>query len=611
MYRVKKRDGKITDFDIQKIINALRKAFEGSHRQYNDDIISMLALRVTVNFESSIIDGCIDVEDIQDSAEKVLSECGYSDVAKAYILYRKQREYIRNIDKSSVDYRQIVDSYLNSVSWKGEDGTDSDYSIGGLIMSNSGAVTGNYWLSEIYDQEITQAHRNGDLYIHDLNMLTGHSTGWSLRQFIQLGMSGVKGNISCGPARHLNTLCEQMVRFLGIIHNEWAGSQTFISFDTCLAPFVKCDQLSFAQVKQCIQTFVYGVNTPLKWGYEPPHTNIVLDWSVPSDMADEPAITAGTYQEFTYGECQKEMDMINAALLEVMREGDFDGKQFRYPQLIVMVDDAFFHHENASALASLALAGNAVEFVSCMRRSRNRSDVRQLLRCDKPDLRRLYRNTGENTGTFGIVTLNIPRMAVESNDEEQFFTRLDHFMDITTRSLHTKKTVLTKLMENGLYPYTGHYLKTLQKHFGMIGVTGMKQAYEHVSHDTWKTCEMFETAVLQHMRERLKSYQKKYDTLFGIECVQSFAPRSYLAGKDRQSGMALNFAEVDGVVSYSSDISRSDDLFETMDHGEKILSLYTSGGVFHLDLKESMSGDDLCMFLAKIMSAYDIPYLSL
>ena len=308
MYRVKKRDGKITDFDIQKIINALRKAFDGSHRQYNDDIISMLALRVTGNFESRIIDGCIDVEDIQDSAEKVLSECGYSDVAKAYILYRKQRENIRNIDKSNVDYRQIVDSYLNSVSWKGEDGKRSDYSIGGLILSNSGAVTGNYWLSEVYDQEVAQAHRNGDLYIHDLNMLTGHSTGLSFRQLIFLGIASVKGNISCGPARHLNTLCEQMVRFIGVVHNEWAGTQTFVSFDTYLAPFVKVDHLDFAQIKQCIQTFVYGVNTPLKWGYEPPHTNIVLDWYVPEDMIDEPAITGGKPQDFTYGQCQKEVE---------------------------------------------------------------------------------------------------------------------------------------------------------------------------------------------------------------------------------------------------------------------------------------------------------------
>ena len=497
MYRVKKRDGKITDFDIQKIINALRKAFDGSHRQYNDDIISMLALRVTGNFESRIIDGCIDVEDIQDSAEKVLSECGYSDVAKAYILYRKQRENIRNIDKSNVDYRQIVDSYLNSVSWKGEDGKRSDYSIGGLILSNSGAVTGNYWLSEVYDQEVAQAHRNGDLYIHDLNMLTGHSTGWSLRQLMLLGIAGVKGNISCGPARHLNTLCEQMVRFIGVVHNEWAGTQTFVSFDTYLAPFVKVDHLDFAQIKQCIQTFVYGVNTPLKWGYEPPHTNIVLDWYVPEDMIDEPAITGGKPQDFTYGQCQKEVDMINAALLQVMMEGDFEGRRFQYPQLTIMSDENIFDHENAGALSDLALTGNEVYFAGCSSKTRNRADVRNLAKSERVDLRRLYRNcggitgSGENTGTFGLVTLNIPRLCLLHQKADDLWAALDGLMDMTARSLHTKKTVIAKLMESGLYPYTGYYLKTLNRHFGMIGVTGLQEAYRHVDHQLWQTCVAF------------------------------------------------------------------------------------------------------------------------
>lgn len=614
MYRVKKRDGKITDFDIQKIINALRKAFEGSHRQYNDDIIDMLALRVTGNFESRIMDGCIDVEDIQDSAEKVLSECGYSDVAKAYILYRKQRENIRNIDKSNVDYRQIVDSYLNSVSWKGEDGKRSDYSIGGLIMSNSGAVTGNYWLCEVYDQEVVQAHRNGDLYIHDLNMLTGHSTGWSLKQLMLQGIAGITGNISCGPARHLNTLCEQMVRFMGVVHNEWAGTQTFVSFDTYLAPFVKVDQLDYPQIKQCIQTFVYGVNTPLRWGYEPPHTNIVLDWNVPQDMMNEPAITGGKPQSFTYGECQKEMDLLNAALIQVMREGDFEGRRFQYPQLTVMSDESIFDHENAHALADLALSGNEVYF-GC--RSGSTGDVRSLLRSERVDLRRLYGNcggitgSGENTGTFGLVTLNIPRLCMTYRKEEELWAGLDRLMDMTARCLHTKKTVITKLMESGLYPYTGFYLKTLKRHFGMIGVTGLQEAYRYVDHEIWQTCQMFETALLSHMRERLKSYQKKYETLFGIECVQSSSARMYLAEKDRQAFADLHLNEIDGTVSYSSDIERESDLFETMDHGEKILSLYSSGGVFYLGLSENMSGIEFCLFLKKIISAYHIPYIGL
>ncbi|MGM9941895.1 MAG: ribonucleoside triphosphate reductase [Bulleidia sp.] len=613
MYRVRKRDGKTADFDIQKIVGALRKAFDGSHRQYNDDIINMLALRVTGNFESRIIDGCVDVEDIQDSAEKVLSECGYSDVAKAYILYRKQRENIRNIEKSNVDYRQIVDTYLNSKSWKGNEGKCSGYSVGGLIMSNSGAVTGNYWLSEVYDREIAQAHRNGDLYIHDLNMLTGHCTGWSLPQIMEQGLIGVAGNVSCGPAKHLNTLCEQLVRFLGIVQNEWAGSQTFVSFDTYLAPFVRIDQLTYAQVKQCIQTFVYGVNTLSRWGCEPPYTNITLDLTVPKDLADQPALTGGKQQEFTYGECQEQMDILNRALFEVMREGDYSGNAFPYPIITCAVDEAFFETDRTEIFAA-AVSGQAIVFDNFMMKTRHKSDVRMMKNGKKNDYRRLYRRVGgiygngENTGTFGLVSVNVPRIAFCTKGKEEFYRQLDWVMDLSARCLHTKKTVLAKLLDSGLYPYTKQYLTTLDDHFGMIGIMGLQEAMSYVQYG-----DDFETELIAHIRERLKSYQKKYETLFGLEATGSVSARTYLAEKDREKYPDMELQENDGAVIYSGSAvaGEDDDLFEILDQQEKILCQFTTGGVFHLLGTSIQKADEAQLLVRRIMENYHVPLLEI
>ena len=322
MYKVKKRDGKIADFNIQKISDAVRKAFDACGRNYDDSVISLVALRVTSDFEKKIKDDVIDVEDIQDSAEKVLSEAGYADVAKAYILYRKQRQNIRNVMSTSLDYKKLVDSYLKALDWRVKENSTVTYSVGGLILSNSGAITANYWLSEVYDQEIADAHRSGDIHIHDLSMLTGYCAGWSLKQLIQEGLGGVPGKITSGPANHLSTLCNQMVNFLGIMQNEWAGAQAFSSFDTYLAPFVKKDDLSYKEVKQCVQSFIYGVNTPSRWGTQAPFTNITLDWTVPDDLAELPALVGGKEMDFKYKDCKKEMDIVNKAFIETMVEGD-------------------------------------------------------------------------------------------------------------------------------------------------------------------------------------------------------------------------------------------------------------------------------------------------
>lgn len=330
MYQVVKRDGKIASFDISKISTAITKAFEATHMEYNPDIIDLLALRVTADYQDKIHDGKITVEDIQDSVEDILSKAGYADVAKAYILYRKQREKIRNLNSTMLDYKELVDNYLHINDWRVKENSTVTYSVGGLILSNSGAITANYWLSEIYDQEIADAHKSGAIHLHDLSMLTGYCAGWSLKQLIQQGL-GIPGKINSTPASHLSTLCNQMVNFLGIMQNEWAGAQAFSSFDTYLAPFVKVDNLSQKEVKQCIQSFVFGVNTPSRWGTQAPFSNITLDWTVPRDLENLPAIVGGKEQDFTYGDCKKEMDMVNKAFIEIMTEGDADGRGFQYP----------------------------------------------------------------------------------------------------------------------------------------------------------------------------------------------------------------------------------------------------------------------------------------
>ena len=331
MYRVIKRDGKIVDFDIARISAAIVKAFDATDSQYNTNIIDFLSLKVTADFQPKIKDKLIAVEDIQDSVEAVLSQAGYGEVAKAYILYRKQAEKRRNMKSTYLDFKDTVNSYLNITDWRVKENSTVTYSVGGLILSNSGAITANYWLSEIYDEEIAQAHRNCDFHLHDLSMLTGYCAGWSLRQLIREGLGGVGGKITSSPAKHLATLCNQMVNFLGIMQNEWAGAQAFSSFDTYLAPFVRTDKLSYDQVKKCIESFIYGVNTPSRWGTQAPFSNITLDWTVPDDLANTPAIVGGKDMDFTYGDCQAEMDMVNKAFIETMIEGDAHGRGFQYP----------------------------------------------------------------------------------------------------------------------------------------------------------------------------------------------------------------------------------------------------------------------------------------
>ena len=628
MYQVKKRDGKIADFNLQKISAAITKAFEAQELDTHPDIIDMLALKVTADFTGKIKDGYIRVEDIQDSVESVLIQAGYGEVAKGYILYRKQREKIRNMKSTVLDYKEIVDNYVNVNDWRVKENSTVTYSVGGLILSNSGAITANYWLSEIYDEEIGNAHRNADIHIHDLSMLTGYCAGWSLKQLIQEGLGGVIGKITSAPAKHLSTLCNQMVNFLGIMQNEWAGAQAFSSFDTYLAPFVKVDNLTYEQVKKCIESFVYGVNTPSRWGTQSPFTNITLDWTVPNDLAELPAIIGGKEMDFKYKDCKKEMDMVNKAFLEIMIEGDANGRGFQYPipTYSITSDFDWSETENNKLLFEMTAKYGTPYFSNYINSDMEPSDVRSMccrLRLDLRELRKKsggFFGSGESTGSVGVVTINLPRIAYLSNDETEFYKRLDRLMDISARSLSVKRTIITKLLNEGLYPYTKKYLGTFANHFSTIGLVGMNEAGLNAK---WLRADMthekthqFAKDVLNHMRERLSDYQELYGDLYNLEATPAESTTYRLAKHDRAQYPDIITASENGTPYYTNSshlpVGYTSDIFEALDIQDELQTLYTSGTVFHAFLGEKLPDWKAAASLVrKIAENYKLPYYTM
>ena len=629
MYKVIKRDGKIVEFSIDKIAEAIEKAFKACSKKYHKSVIDMLALNVTSNFERKIKDDQISVEDIQDSVEEVLSNAGYGDVAKAYIIYRKQREKIRNMNGTMLDYKEIVDSYVNLSDWRVKENSTVTYSIGGLVLSNSGAITANYWLTEIYDNEIANAHRLGDIHIHDLSMLTGYCAGWSLNKLLLDGIVSVEGKINSKPAKHLSTLCRQMVDFLGIMQNEWAGAQAFSSFDTYLAPFVKNDNLSYDEVKRSIETFVYGVNIPSRWGTQAPFVNITLDLNVPEDLAEMNCIVGGELQEYKYKDCKPEMDMINKAFIEIMLEGDGNGKGFQYPipTYSITKDFDWSDSENNRLLFELTSKYGTPYFSNYINSDMTPSDIRSMccrLRLDLRELRKKsggYFGSGESTGSIGVVTINLPRIAYLSKDENEFYERLNHIMDVSARSLVVKREVITKLLEGGLYPYTQKYLGSFRNHFSTIGIVGMNEAClnaKWLKHNLGHIdSQKFAKNVLNHMRKRLIEYQEKYQDLFNLEATPAESTAYRLAKHDVAKYPDIITAANNGETPYYTNSSHlpvgyTSDIFEALDIQDELQVLYTSGTVFHVFLGEKLPDYQSTKTLVrKIAENYRIPYYTI
>ena len=629
MYQVTKRDGEITEFNLTKISEAIRKAFEAREKEYNQDIIDLLALKVTADFEPKIKEHKIAVEDIQDSVESVLIKAGYADVAKGYILYRKQREKIRNLNSTLLDYKEIVDSYVKVTDWRVKENSTVTYSVGGLILSNSGAITANYWLSEIYDEEIGKAHKNADIHIHDLSMLTGYCAGWSLKQLIQEGLGGVTGRITSAPAKHLSVLCNQMVNFLGIMQNEWAGAQAFSSFDTYLAPFVKADHLTYREVKKCIESFIFGVNIPSRWGTQAPFSNITLDWTVPNDLANLPAIVGGKEQDFTYGDCKEEMDMINRAFIETMIEGDAQGRGFQYPipTYSITKDFDWSDTENNRLLFEMTAKYGTPYFSNYINSDMEPSDVRSMccrLRLDLRELRKKsggFFGSGESTGSVGVVTINMPRIAYLSKNEEEFYERLDKMMDIAARSLHIKRVVISRLLDEGLYPYTKRYLGSFDNHFSTIGLIGMNEAglnAKWIRKDlTHPETQKFTKDVLNHMRERLSEYQEEYGDLYNLEATPAESTTYRLAKHDvEQFPDIITAAEDCGTPYYTNSshlpVGYTEDVFAALDIQDELQTLYTSGTVFHTFLGEKLPDwKSAAALVRKIAENYKLPYYTM
>ena len=617
--------------DMSKISTALSKAFNAVNINYNADILNMLTLRVSADFSKKIKDNVVSVEDVQDSVEVVLIQAGYVEVAKAYILYRKQREKVRNIKSTLVDYKKVVDDYLKVADWRVKENSTVTYSVGGLILSNSGAVTANYWLSEVYDEEIAEAHRAADIHIHDLSMLTGYCAGWSLRQLIKEGLGGVPGKITSSPASHLSTLCNQMVNFLGIMQNEWAGAQAFSSFDTYLAPFVKVDNLTYKEVKQCIQSFIYGVNTPSRWGTQSPFTNITLDWVVPNDLAEMNAIVGGKEMDFKYKDCVEEMRMVNKAFIEIMIEGDANGRGFQYPipTYSITRDFDWSETENNKLLFEMTAKYGTPYFSNYINSDMEPSDVRSMccrLRLDLRELRKKsggFFGSGESTGSVGVVTINMPRIAYLAATEEEFYDRLKRLMDISARSLKVKRETISKLLEAGLYPYTKRYLGTFNNHFSTIGLVGMNEACLNarwVKKDlTTAEAQSFTRNVLNFMRNKLSDYQELYGDLYNLEATPAESTSFRLAKHDRKRYpdiITASDTDANKTPYYTNSshlpVGYTEDIFSALDIQDELQTLYTSGTVFHAFIGEKMPDwKSAANLVRKIAENYELPYYTI
>lgn len=629
MFQVIKRDGEVAEFMLGKVGDAIIKAFDATNVQYNKDIVDLLSLRVSAEFQGKIADGCIHVEDIQDSVEKVLEQAGYAEAAKAFILYRKQREKMRNMKSTILDYKDVVNSYVKVEDWRVKENSTVTYSVGGLILSNSGAVTANYWLSEIYDSEIADAHRNADIHIHDLSMLTGYCAGWSLKQLIKEGLGGITGKITSAPAAHLSVLCNQMVNFLGIMQNEWAGAQAFSSFDTYLAPFVKADHLTYDEVKKCIESFIYGVNTPSRWGTQAPFSNITLDWTVPDDLAFLPAIVGGKEMDFAYKDCKKEMDMVNKAFIETMIEGDANGRGFQYPipTYSITGDFDWSDNENNRLLFEMTAKYGTPYFSNYINSDMEPGDVRSMCCRLRLDLRELRKKTGgffgsgESTGSVGVVTINMPRIAYLAANREDFYRRLDRMMDLAARSLKVKRGVITKLLEEGLYPYTKRYLGSFDNHFSTIGLIGMNEVGLNAK---WLRADMsdartqeFTKEVLNHMRSRLSDYQEMYGDLYNLEATPAESTTYRLAKHDKKRWPSIKTAGHVGDTPYYTNSSHlpvdyTADIFDALDIQDELQTLYTSGTVFHAFLGEKLPDWKAAANLVRtIAENYRLPYYTL
>lgn len=625
---VVKRSGEIAEYDRKKIEAAIDKAIEAVEKRKDPDRASALTdaveEKLRIQLAGNRAHSIPAIEEIQDIVESVLIENREVEVAKAYILYRARHEAMRDAKSLMIDINKTMDGYLAQSDWRVNENANVNFSLGGLILHNSGTITANYWLNNIYSKEIAEAHKTAAFHIHDLSMFSGYCAGWSLRQLIAEGLGGVPDKITSTPATHLSTLVNQIVNFLGIMQNEWAGAQAFSSFDTYLAPFIRADHLTEKQVRQCIQSYIYGVNTPSRWGSQAPFTNITLDWVCPDDLKNKKAIVGGKEQDFTYGDCQKEMDMINKVFIELMIEGDANGRGFAYPIPTYNITRDFdWNSENAKLLFTMTAQYGTPNFQNFVNSDLNPSDVRSMccrLQLDKRELRRrgggLF-GADEFTGSIGVVTINMPQIGYLAKNEEEFYKRLDYLMELAKESLCTKRKVIQKLYDGGLFPYTRRYLKTLVNHFNTIGLCGMNECcMNFLGVDiTDPKGKAFAEKVLQHMRERMQDFQEETGDLFNLEATPAESTSYRLARHDKEQFPDI-FTSGTNEPFYTNSsqlpVDYTADVFEALDHQEALQTKYTGGTMFHVFMGEALKDWKSCADLVRtIANKYRIPFFTI
>ncbi|GHV16089.1 anaerobic ribonucleoside triphosphate reductase [Spirochaetia bacterium] len=631
---VVKRSGEVEAFDRSKIYSAVSKAFSAAEPE-----IAGAELREKAEAVTSRVEGLITalmmgrhpnsipaIEEIQDLVENALIDARETATAKAYILYRAKHEAMRDAKKLMLDIDSTMDGYLKQSDWRVNENANVNYSLGGLILHNSGSITANYWLKNVYTAEIACAHRNADFHIHDLSMFSGYCAGWSLRQLIAEGLGGVSDKITSKPAKHLSTLMQQAVNFLGCLQNEWAGAQAFSSFDTYIAPFVKIDNLSDKELKQCLQSFVFGVNTPSRWGSQAPFTNITLDWTVPADLKDKKAVIGGKETDFTYGDCKPEMDRVNRLFIELMLEGDADGRGFQYPIPTYNITADFdWDSDNAHLLFEMTARYGTPYFQNFVNSDLDPGDVRSMccrLQLDKRELRKrgggLF-GSDELTGSIGVVTINLPRIGYLAKSEADFYSRLTRLMELAKESLLIKRKAVTRLLDSGLFPYTKRYLATLDNHFNTIGLVGMNECLlnflgEGVTMSTEKG-RVFALSVLRFMRDKLADFQEETGDLFNLEATPAESTSYRLAKHDKEQYPNIITAGTDEPYYTNSTqlpVMETEDIFDALDLQEELQAAYTGGTVFHAFLGEAIDDWRTCRDLVKSMATnYRIPYYTI
>ncbi len=626
--QVIKRDGALEKYNRWKIAAAVSKAIVAVRGEEDKRLVEEL----TDKTEEHLVEfmknrhpnSAPAIEEIQDIVETVLIESGEVSIAKAYIIYRARHEVIRDTRKLTLDINNTMGGYLSQSDWRVNENANVNFSLGGLILHNSGTITANYWLMNIYPPEIAKAHRDADFHIHDLSMFSGYCAGWSLRQLILEGLGGVPDKITSTPAKHLSTLAQQMVNFLGIMQNEWAGAQALSSFDTYLAPFVKVDSLTEEETAQAIQAFIFGVNTPSRWGSQAPFTNVTLDWIVPRDLADKKAVVGGVEKDFTYGDCQAEMDLINRVFLKLMLRGDANGRGFQYPIPTYNLTDEFnWESENARLLFEMTSKYGTPYFQNFINSDLNPEDVRSMccrLQLDKRELRKrgggLF-GSDEFTGSIGVVTINMPRIGYLSETKREFYSKLDALMDLAAESLVIKRKVINRLLDAGLFPYTKRYLSHLDNHFSTIGLVGMNEcALNFLGEDiTSAEGRAFSLEVLDHMRLRLADYQEKTGDLYNLEATPAEGTSYRLAKHDKERFPEIITSgsnEVYYTNSTQLPVDYTEDIFEALDLQEELQIKYTGGTVFHGFIGEAIDDWRSCRNLVKtIASNYRIPYFTI